>query len=96
MSKYRPRCPIIGVTRNPVAARQMHLWRGLYPYMFTGEKLTDQTHGDEWISDVENRVQKAIETAIAQGFSRRGDTMVVLTGWRGGSGNTNTLRIITA
>ena len=74
----------------------MHLWRGIYPFMVTEDKKTDLVHGDEWISDVENRVQLAIDTAILRGFSRRGDVIVVLTGWRGGSGNTNTLRIITA
>lgn len=74
----------------------MHLWRGIYPFMVTEEKKADLVHGDEWISDVENRVQRAIDTAILRGFSRRGDVIVVLTGWRGGSGNTNTLRIITA
>lgn len=85
------------MTRNAVAARQMHLWRGIYPYLITEEKKkADLVHGDEWILDVEMRVQRATEEAIARGFSRRGDVIVVLTGWRGGSGNTNTLRILTA
>lgn len=96
MSKYRPRCPIIGVTRNAIAARQMHLWRGIYPYWIREEKKPDLVHGDEWIMDVETRVQKAIDLAIQKGFSRRGDVIVILTGWRGGSGNTNTLRVLTA
>jgi len=96
LSKYRPRCPIIGVTRNAIAARQMHLWRGIYPYWIREEKKPDLVHGDEWIMDVETRVQKAIDLAIQKGFSRRGDVIVILTGWRGGSGNTNTLRVLTA
>lgn len=95
VSKYRPRCPIIAVTRNEIAARQMHLWRGIFPLQITSPKPTGVLSGDAWIQDVDDRVQKAIDTAIAKGFSKKGDTMVLITGWRGGSGHTNTLRVIT-
>ena len=36
MAKYRPRCPIIAVTRNEQVARQCHLWRGILPLHFAG------------------------------------------------------------
>ena len=36
MAKYRPRCPIIAVTRNEQVARQCHLWRGILPLQYTG------------------------------------------------------------
>ncbi|CAF0707522.1 unnamed protein product [Brachionus calyciflorus] len=94
IAKYRPRCPIVSVTRSDVAARQMHLWRGLFPLLITDTKKALPDNGDEWIADVENRVQKGLDFAIAQGFSVKGDNIVVVTGWRGGSGNTNTLRIL--
>ena len=82
------------MTRNEIAARQMHLWRGIFPLMITTPKPTGLLTGDAWIQDVDDRVQKAIDTAIQTGFSKKGDTMVLITGWRGGSGNTNTLRVI--
>ncbi len=94
VSRYRPRCPIIGVTRNEVAARQMHLWCGLFPLLCEDEKPVGLVSGDAWMQDVENRVQKALDLAINLGFCKKGDNIVVVTGWRGGSGNTNTLRII--
>jgi len=94
ISKYRPRCPIICVTRNPISARQMHLWRGLYPLLITTPKKITEVIGDVWITDVEERVNKALEVCKLEGFSRPGDSIVVVTGWRGGSGYTNTLRII--
>jgi pyruvate kinase len=94
IAKYRPRCPIIGVTRNEIAARQMHLWRGLFPVLIQEPKPLGLVEGDEWISDVELRVQEAIAICKAEGFSKKGDNIIVVTGWRGGSGNTNTLRII--
>ena len=94
LSKYRPRCPIIAVTRNEIAARQMHLWRGLFPILVTTPKVQGLVAGDEWILDVEQRIQISIAAGETKGFFKKGDTLIVLTGWRGGSGNTNTLRII--
>jgi pyruvate kinase len=95
LSKYRPRCPIIGVTRNEVTARQMHLWRGCYPIIIREPKLhTDVVQGDLWLQDVDFRIQKALDTIKLAGFTQTGDNLVVVTGWRGGSGFTNTIRII--
>lgn len=36
VSKYRPRCPIIAVTRYPQTARQCHLYRGILPLVYQG------------------------------------------------------------
>ncbi|CAB3381914.1 Hypothetical predicted protein [Cloeon dipterum] len=36
MSKYRPRCPIIAVTRYAQVARQCHLYRGILPLIYGG------------------------------------------------------------
>lgn len=36
ISKYRPTCPILTITRHPITARQSHLWRGLHPIYYTG------------------------------------------------------------
>lgn len=37
VSKYRPRCPIIAVTRFAQCARQCHLYRGILPLIYAGE-----------------------------------------------------------
>jgi len=94
VARYRPQCPIIGVTRNEVSARQMHLWSGLFPLLIAEPKPDTSASNDMWMLDVEKRVEKAIALAKEIGFSKSGDSIVVVTGWRGGSGNTNTLRII--
>lgn len=39
LSKYRPRCPIIAVTRNGQTARQAHLWRALLPLQYSGKSV---------------------------------------------------------
>ena len=37
-SKFRPTCPIMGVTRFPQVARQMQLHRGIIPLYYPGER----------------------------------------------------------
>lgn len=37
ISKYRPRCPIIAVTRYAQVARQSHLHRGILPLYYKGK-----------------------------------------------------------
>lgn len=34
VAKYRPRVPIITITRDPQTARQVHLYRGCYPFVY--------------------------------------------------------------
>lgn len=36
ISKYRPRCPVIAVTRNSQTARQAHLYRAILPLQYLG------------------------------------------------------------
>lgn len=36
ISKYRPRCPIIAVTRYAQTARQAHLFRAVLPLQYEG------------------------------------------------------------
>lgn len=50
VSRYRPRAPIIAVTRNDQTARQAHLYRGIFPV------LCKQPAHDAWAEDVDLRV----------------------------------------
>ncbi|XP_043274285.1 pyruvate kinase-like isoform X2 [Venturia canescens] len=88
ISKYRPRCPIIAVTRFHQVARQAHLYRGILPLHYTEPSLAD------WLKDVDVRVQFGISFGKSRGFLKTGDSVVVVTGWKQGSGFTNTLRIV--
>ena len=54
-----------------------------------------QDNQDEWLDDVDRRVWMAFDIGIDHGFFRPGSTVVVATGWQGGSGHTNTIRIVT-
>lgn len=37
VAQYRPRCPIIAVTRNAQTARQAHLYRAILPLQYSGK-----------------------------------------------------------
>lgn len=50
VSRYRPRAPIIAVTRNEQTARQAHLYRGIFPV------LCKEPAHDSWAEDVDLRV----------------------------------------
>ncbi|KAF8946560.1 Pyruvate kinase [Haplosporangium gracile] len=90
VSKYRPKCPIICLTRNASTARQVHLHRGCYPFHYSIER------GADWQEDVDARLRYGMEEGIKAGLLKKGDVVVMIQGWKGGLGNTNTLRVLHA
>jgi len=88
VSKYKPHCPILSVTRFPQVARQMQLYRGCIPLLYEPERDGD------WMKDVDNRVQYAIDFGKKSNFIATGDNVIVITGWRKGSGSSNTVRVL--
>ena len=110
MAKYRPRCPIIAVTRHEQVARQCHLWRGILPLHFGGKqrsisnkkdrlvylffKIDTESRVPDWLKDVDARVQYGINFGKTRGFIRTGDPIIVITGWKQGAGFTNTFRLL--
>ena len=94
LSQYRPVCPIFMVNRNSSAARYAHLYRGGYPFLFPEEKPDfDQVN---WQEDVDRRIKWGLRQAMKLNVLAEGELVVVVQGWRGGQGNTNTLRIVMA
>ncbi|XP_063295468.1 pyruvate kinase PKLR isoform X1 [Pelobates fuscus] len=88
LSRYRPRAPIIAVTRNDQVARQAHLSRGVFPVLYREKQL------DVWADDVDRRVQFAISIGKVRGFLHKDDVVIFLTGWRPGSGYTNIMQVV--
>ncbi|KAG5747555.1 hypothetical protein H9Q72_000846 [Fusarium xylarioides] len=94
LSKYRPVCPIFMVTRSPTTSRFAHLYRGVYPFLFPETK--PDFNQVNWQEDVDRRIKWAVNNALQLNVLTPGDTVVVVQGWKGGMGNTNTLRIVKA
>jgi pyruvate kinase len=88
VSQYRPRCPIIAVSRSTQTTRQAHLFRGILPLHYDENRL------DDWIQDIDVRIKYAIDFGKKKGFLKVGDSVIVITGWRQGAGATNTMRVI--
>merc|ERR1719289_672891 len=88
VSKYRPLCPILAVTRFDQVSRQKQLYRGLTPLYYT------EPRSEEWHDDVDKRVEFAVEFGKKNRFISSGDNVIVITGWRQGSGASNTSRIL--
>jgi len=88
VSKYKPHCPILSVTRHARVGRQMQMYRGCIPLLYEKDRDAD------WMKDVDDRVQYAIDFGKRSQFISSGDNIVVITGWRQGSGSSNTVRIL--
>merc|ERR1712012_1246073 len=88
-SRFRPMCPIIAVTRFDQVARQMQLHRGIMPLFY------EEPRPEDWIKDVDNRIQFGVDFGKNQGFLKSGDAVICITGWRKGAGSSNTIRVLT-
>lgn len=84
-SKYRPRCPIIAVSKDAQAARQLHLNRAVMPLHYTSDD-----------NSIDARVQFGIDFGKKSGFIKDGDLVVSLSAWKEGSGSCDTVRILKA
>ncbi|XP_070545809.1 pyruvate kinase PKM-like [Ptychodera flava] len=90
VSQYRPLCPILSITRDAQVARQVHLYRGCFPIHYK------EPVAPNWADDIDNRIRYAISVGKKRGFYDSGDPIICITGWRPGTGYTNTMRIIPA
>jgi len=93
IAKYRPRCPIIMVTRDAQVARQSHLFRGIEPVHYT-LSVPEGDRVEDWLRDVDLRVNHGIDVGKQGGYIRAGDAVIVVTGWKKGAGFTNTTRVL--
>merc|ERR1719249_327786 len=79
VSKYKPHCPILTVTRFAQVARQAQILRGCIPLFYEKERPAGA-----WMDDVDARVQYAIDFGKRSNFISVGDNVIVVTGWRQG------------
>lgn len=90
IARYRPKVPIIIVTRDCRVARQVQLHRGCYSLLYR----TEVNANVNWQQDVDERIEWAIAEGKKHDLLSSGRFAIVIQGWKGGAGNTNSLRII--
>ncbi len=84
LSKFRPNCPIIGLTTDETACRQMNMSWGIRPGV-----IEEKTNTDELI-------EHALQTSVKLGYLKPGDLVVVTAGVPlGRSGTTNLIKVET-
>ena len=82
IAKYRPSCPIIACTPDPVVRRQLKLVWGVVPLLSIQE------------TDTNELFSHAIDTALASGHINKGDLIVLTAGVPvGHTGTTNMLKV---
>ncbi|XP_017844220.2 pyruvate kinase [Drosophila busckii] len=90
LSKFRPRCPILAVTRCEKAARWIYLHRGVFPLLYNAE--CNQIYAN----DVDARVKFALINAKKNELINDGDPIVIVSAWKDGGGFTNNVRVVYA
>ncbi|KAK6644439.1 hypothetical protein RUM43_000706 [Polyplax serrata] len=90
LSWFRPRRPVIAITRVGRVARQMNLWRAVLPLHYVAPVLQD------WFQDVKARFEYGISYGRNQKIIESGDLLVLVSGYRKKSGFTNCIRIVFA
>jgi len=83
VSKHRPDCPILAVTRDERVARRLSMNWGVMPILYDGG-------GDD-----QAKLAFALDRARQLGFISDGDTVVVTSGYQQTAGGTDLIRIIT-
>ena len=83
ISKYRPRCPILGVTPWPAVVRRFALNWGVTGILIPGDT-----------GDNDAMIQNGIARARAAGYLEAGDLVVVTAGVSQKTGSTNLIRVV--
>ena len=83
VSKHRPDCPILAVTRSRLVARRLAMNWGVTPIRYDGGG-NDQA-----------KLTFALDEARRMGYIREGDTVVVTSGYQQTAGGTDLIRVIT-
>jgi pyruvate kinase len=84
ISKYRPDCPILAVTRSEQVTRKLALNWGVLAVPFQGEE------------DDESQVRFGVERVRTLGLASPGDVVIVTAGISGEAGSTNLIRVVRA
>ncbi|KAL2723304.1 pyruvate kinase-like [Vespula maculifrons] len=88
LSIYRPRCPIVAVTRFGFVARYLNIYFAIHSIHYLASPLPD------WIKDINIRVRAGLEYLIRKNYINIGDAIVVVGPSRQDGGLINTIQMI--
>lgn len=69
-------------------SHQCHLHRGVHPLFYA-----DEPDHKEWADDMEKRFIYGMDWGKEKGFIQKGSSIIMMSGWKPGPANTNTIRI---
>jgi len=82
VARFRPKCPILGLTPNLATFRKLNISWGIIPGLC------------ESFADAEEMFSSAAQVAVEKGFARKGDKIVITSGIPlGAQGSTNVIRV---
>ncbi|XP_076655565.1 pyruvate kinase [Halictus rubicundus] len=99
LSTYRPRCPILAVTRFGAVARWLQLYYGIRPFHYRSKNIVNNIIANieeplpDWNDDMDSRIQTGVDSLRRSGCIEVGDAVVIVSGCREGSGFTNSIRV---
>ncbi|KAF5294036.1 hypothetical protein FQR65_LT10941 [Abscondita terminalis] len=88
ISHFRPRCPIIAITRNPDIIPIILLYRSVIPLYFTEMEDVD------WVTDVDIMLNYGVKFGLSQKFIQENDMIVAVSNWKKGFDYTSIVRYI--
>ena len=63
------------------------MFRGIHPLLY------EEPKDEQWTEDVEKRIIAGVDKGRREGYITRGSTVIMLSGWRPGRANINTIRV---
>lgn len=63
------------------------MFRGIHPLLY------DASKEEEWTEDTEKRILAGVDKGRREGYISKGSTLIMVSGWRSGPGNINTIRV---
>ena len=63
------------------------MFRGIHPLLY------EEPKDEQWTEDVEKRIIAGVDKGRREGYITRGSTVIMVSGWRPGPANINTIRV---